>query len=52
MLAANLNPKDTFLDKYDINSIKTKRGSKPKGHPEGTNREKNFKDDNNFVAII
>ena len=42
MLAANLNPKDTFLAKYEINSIKTKRGNRPKGQPAGTNKEKNF----------
>ena len=42
MLAANLKPSDTFLAKYDINSIKTKRGNKPKGQPAGTNKEKNF----------
>jgi hypothetical protein len=43
MLAANLSPNDIFLAKYDINSIKTKRGSKFKGQPAGTNREKNLK---------
>lgn len=43
MFAANLRPKETFLAKYDMNSIKTKRGSNPKGHPAGTNKEKNFK---------
>src|SRR5437879_5424245 len=42
MLAANLSPKDTFLAKYEMNSIKTNRGTKPKGQPAGTNREKNF----------
>lgn len=42
ILAANLSPKDTFLAKYEINSIKTKRGNKPKGQPDGTNKEKNF----------
>lgn len=26
-----------------MNSINTKRGSRPKGQPEGTNKEKNFK---------
>lgn len=26
-----------------MNSIKTSRGNKAKGHPAGTNREKNFK---------
>ena len=42
MLAANLNPNETFLDKYEINSIKTNKGNKAKGQPEGTNNEKNF----------
>jgi hypothetical protein len=42
MLAASLRPKDIFLAKYDINSIKTKRGNNPKGQPDGTNKEKNF----------
>ena len=42
ILAANLNPKETFLDKYEINSIKTNKGNKAKGQPEGTNNEKNF----------
>jgi hypothetical protein len=39
-LAANLNPSETFLAKYEINSIKTKIGTSPKGHPAGTNKEK------------
>ena len=43
MLAANLSPSDTFLAKYDMNSIITSKGSNPKGHPDGTKREKNFK---------
>ena len=43
MLAANLSPKETFLARYEINSINTSRGNKPKGQPAGTNREKNFK---------
>ncbi len=43
MLAANLSPKETFLAKYDMNSIKTNKGSSPKGQPAGTNKEKNFK---------
>jgi hypothetical protein len=34
---------ETFLAKYEINSINTNKGSKPKGQPEGTNKEKNFK---------
>ena len=42
IFAANLSPKDTFLAKYEINSIKTKRGNNPKGQPAGTNKEKNF----------
>ena len=42
MFAANLSPNDTFLAKYDINSINTNSGNKPKGHPAGTNKEKNF----------
>ena len=42
MLAANLNPKDTFLAKYEINSINTSKGSNAKGQPAGTNKEKNF----------
>lgn len=42
MLAANLRPRETFLAKYDINSIKTNSGSNGKGHPAGTNKEKNF----------
>ena len=41
MLAPNLRPKETFLDKYDINSIKTNKGNKAKGQPAGTNKEKN-----------
>ncbi len=43
MLAANLRPSDAFLAKYEINSINTSSGNKPKGQPEGTNNEKNFK---------
>jgi hypothetical protein len=42
MLAANLRPNETARAKYEINSIKTRRGSKPSGHPAGTNREKNL----------
>ena len=42
MLAANLKPNDTFLAKYDINSINTSNGNKAKGHPAGTNNEKNL----------
>ena len=29
-----------FLAKYEINSINTNKGSKPKGQPAGTNKEK------------
>ena len=42
ILAASLNPNDTFLDKYEMNSIKTNKGNNAKGQPEGTNNEKNF----------
>ena len=42
ILAANLSPKDTFLAKYDINSINTNNGTNPRGQPAGTNKEKNF----------
>lgn len=41
MLAPNLRPRLTFLDKYDINSINTNNGNKAKGQPAGTNNEKN-----------
>jgi len=41
MLAANLKPKEMFLAKYDMNSIKTNKGNKAKGQPAGTNKEKN-----------
>jgi hypothetical protein len=43
ILAANLSPKETFLAKYETNSMKTSKGNKPKGQPAGTNKEKNFK---------
>lgn len=43
-LAPNLRPSDTFLDRYEINSINTKRGNRPKGQPEGTKNAKNFKE--------
>jgi hypothetical protein len=43
IFAVNLNPNDTFLAKYEINSIKTKRGNKPNGQPAGTNKAKIFK---------
>ena len=42
ILAPSLNPKDIFLDKYEINSIITNKGNNAKGQPEGTNNEKNF----------
>ena len=42
ILAANLSPREMFLAKYEINSINTNRGNKPKGQPAGTNNEKNF----------
>jgi len=42
MLAASLSPKDTFLAKYEMNSIRTNKGNKPNGQPAGTNKEKNF----------
>jgi hypothetical protein len=41
-LAANLNPKETLRAKYEIVSIITNKGNKPKGQPAGTNKEKNF----------
>ena len=43
IFAPNLRPKETFLDKYDINSIKTNKGNKANGQPAGTNKEKNSK---------
>lgn len=43
MFAPNLRPKETFLDKYDINSINTSKGNKANGQPAGTNSEKNSK---------
>ena len=42
MLAANLNPNETFLAKQLINSIITSKGNNPRGQPAGTNKEKNF----------
>lgn len=42
ILAPNLKPKETHLDKYDINSIRTNSGNNPKGQPDGTNKEKNL----------
>lgn len=43
MLAANLNPNDIFLARYEMNSISTNKGNKAKGQPAGTKREKNSK---------
>ena len=43
IFAPNLKPSDTFLAKYEINSIITKRGNSPNGQPAGTNKEKNSK---------
>ena len=43
MLAANLRPRDIFLAKYEMNSINTSTGNKPRGQPEGTNKEKNLR---------
>ena len=42
IFAANLNPKETFLAKYEMNSIKTKDGNNANGHPAGTKKEKNL----------
>jgi hypothetical protein len=42
MFAARRNPRETLRAKYDMNSIKTNKGNKPKGQPAGTNKEKNF----------
>jgi len=42
MLAANLNPSETFLDKYDINSIITNKGKRASGQPAGTKNAKNL----------
>ena len=43
IFAANLKPKEIFLAKYEINSIRTNKGNKGKGQPAGTKREKNCK---------
>ncbi|GBF60277.1 hypothetical protein TMEN_2695 [Trichophyton mentagrophytes] len=40
--ALKRKPNDTLRAKYDINSIKTNKGNKPNGQPDGTNNEKNF----------
>ena len=42
IFAANLNPKETFLNKYEINYIKTNKSNNAKRKTEGTNNEKNF----------
>jgi hypothetical protein len=44
ILAPNLNPNDTGLERYDINSINTNKGNSANGQPDGTNNEKNFKE--------
>lgn len=44
MFAPNLRPRDTGLDKYEINSINTNNGSRPNGQPDGTNNEKNLRE--------
>ena len=43
MFAAKRKPKEIFLAKYEMNSIKTNKGSKAKGQPAGTKREKNIR---------
>ena len=43
MFAAKRKPKEIFLAKYEMNSIKTNKGNKAKGQPAGTKREKNSK---------
>lgn len=43
MLAPKRKPNEICLAKYDMNSIKTSNGNKPKGHPEGTNKENNLR---------
>jgi len=43
MLAPNLKPRDIFLAKYEMNSIKTNKGNKARGQPAGTKREKKTK---------
>lgn len=41
MFAASLRPKDTLRARYEIVSIITSKGNRPKGQPAGTKREKN-----------
>ena len=43
MFAANLRPKETFLAKYEMNSINTSRGNRPRGQPAGTNKDQKFR---------
>ena len=43
MLAANLKPSDTFLARYDMNSINTNKGNNANGQPAGTKNEKKIK---------
>ena len=40
ILAPSLKPREIFLAKYDINSMRTKSGNKPKGQLFGTSIEK------------
>ena len=40
IFAASLKPREMFLAMYDINSISTSRGNKPRGQPAGTKSEK------------
>jgi hypothetical protein len=42
ILANSLTPKETALAKYETNSIKTNKGTKAKGVPEGIKKEKNL----------
>ena len=43
MLAPSLKPNDTQRLTYEMNSIPTNKGTKPKGQPAGTKILKNFK---------
>ena len=55
MLAANLKPNEIFLAKYEMNSIKTSKGTKPNGVPDGTKKLKNLTlciDNPNIVTPI
>ena len=42
ILAPSLKPSETQRLTYDMNSIPTNKGNKPKGQPAGTKSEKNF----------